>query len=374
MKVILIGDRDLYETLYEYEEEFKKIFKVRVEFDDEMEMNDDVIRQYSARLHKLCVDEGLYPLDRTAVAGIIEDGVRLAGRRNKVTARFPDLADLAREACYVARQAGESPVTAAHLRGARRARIERHNLIETKIREMIAEGTLLIDTQGAKPGQVNGLSVLEIGGYSFGKPVRITASAAMGKGGLINIEREANLSGRLHDKGMQIIAGYIRSQFAQDKPLSLAASLCFEQSYSGVDGDSASAAEIYALLSVLAGLPLRQDIAVTGSVSQQGDIQPIGGVNEKIEGFFDVCRIGGLTGTQGVMIPSENIEDLMLKDDTIEAVAAGKFHVYPLVRLEDGIPILTGMIAGQRNWFLATGSSSRKPYSRAWTNAFARWL
>jgi ATP-dependent Lon protease len=349
VKVILIGDRNLYELLYAYEEEFKKIFKVRVEFDEEMEMSDEVIRQYSGLLHKLCQDEGLCALDRTAVAGMIEYGVRLAGRRNKVTARFSDLADLAREACYVARQSGESPVTAGHLRSALRARIERHNLIETKIREMIAEGTLLIDTQGSRPGQINGLTVLEIGGYAFGKPVRISASAALGKAGLINIERESNLSGKLHDKGMQIIAGYIRSQFAQDKPLSLAASLCFEQSYSGVDGDSASAAEIYALLSVLAGLPLRQDIAVTGSVSQQGDIQPIGGVNEKIEGFFDVCRIAGLTGTQGVLIPVENIEDLMLRDDLIEAVAAGKFHIHPLARLEEGIEILTGVASGRRD-------------------------
>jgi ATP-dependent Lon protease len=349
VKVILIGDRHLYEVLYEYEEEFKKIFKVRVEFDEEMEMSDDVIRQYSGRLRKLCEDEGLCPFDRSAVAGLIEFGVRLAGRRNKVTARFPDLADLAREACYLARKAGESPVTAAHLRSARLARTERHNLIETKIREMVAEGTLLIDTSGARPGQLNGLTVLEIGGYAFGKPVRITASAAMGKTGLINIEREANLSGSIHDKGMQIIAGYLRGLFAQDKPLSLAASLCFEQSYSGVDGDSASAAEIYALLSALAGLPLRQDIAVTGSVNQQGDIQPIGGVNEKIEGFFDVCRIAGLTGPQGVLIPVENVEDLMLREDVIEAVAAGRFHIHPLSRLEDGVEILTGIPAGQRD-------------------------
>ena len=214
---------------------------------------------------------------------------------------------------------------------------------------MIREGTLLIDTQGARPGQINGLTVLEIGGYSFGKPVRITASAALGKAGLINIEREANLSGRLHDKGMQIIGGYIHSLFAQDKPLSLAGSLCFEQSYSGVDGDSASAAEIYALLSVLAALPLRQDIAVTGSVNQQGDIQPIGSANEKIEGFFDVCRMAGLTGSQGVLIPVENVEDLMLRDDVIEAVAVGQFHIYPLDRLEDGIQILTGISAGRRD-------------------------
>ena len=215
---------------------------------------------------------------------------------------------------------------------------------------MIEEGTLLIETDGARVGQVNGLSVLEIGGYAFGKPVRITASAALGKAGLINVEREANLSGSFHDKGMQIIAGYLRTKFAQDKPLSLAASICFEQSYSGVDGDSASSTEIYALLSALSGLPIRQDIAVTGSVSQQGDIQPIGGVNQKIEGFFDVCRVkSGLTGRQGVMIPSENIEDLMLRDDVIEAVAAGKFHILPVTTLEEGIEILTGVKAGRRD-------------------------
>src|SRR5579862_1225899 len=349
VKIILIGDRNLYEIFYAHEEEFKKIFKVRVEFDEEMEMNDEVIRQYSGRLHKLCQDEGLCPFDRTAVAAMIEYGVRLAGRRNKVTSRFVDLADVAREASYVARQARETPVTAAHLRIAQEARSERHNLIETKIREMIAEGTLLIDTEGTQVGQVNGLSLMEIGGYLFGKPVRITASAALGKSGLINIEREANLSGQLHDKGMQIIAGYLRSQFEQDKPLSLAASICFEQSYSGVDGDSASSTEIYALLSALSGLPIRQEIAVTGSVNQQGDIQPIGGVNEKIEGFFDVCSLRGLTGTHGILIPSENIEDLMLRDDVIDAVAAGRFHIYPVARIEEGVEILTGVAAGGRD-------------------------
>jgi len=227
--------------------------------------------------------------------------------------------------------------------------MERHNLIETRIREMIQEGTLLVDVEGTRVGQVNGLSVLEIGGYSFGKPVRITATAALGKAGLINIEREANLSGRFHDKGMHIIAGYLRSKFAQDKPLSLAASICFEQSYSGVDGDSASSTEIYALASALSGLPLRQDIAVTGSINQQGDIQAIGGVNEKIEGFFDVCRIKGLTGTQGVMMPASNVEDLMLREDILEAVAAGKFHIWPIAKVEHGIELLTGMTAGQKN-------------------------
>ena len=349
VKVILIGDRQLYELLYEYEEDFRKIFKVRVEFDEEMAMSDGVIAEYAGRLRALSEKENLYPFDRGAFAAMLEYGVRQAGRRNKVTARFIDIADLAREAHYAAAAAGESVVRAAHVRGALSSKMERHNLIETRIREMIEEGTLLVDVSGTRVGQVNGLSVLEIGGYSFGKPVRITATAALGKAGLINIERESNLSGRFHDKGVHIIAGYLRSKFAQDKPLSLAASICFEQSYSGVDGDSASSTEIYALASALSGLPLRQDIAVTGSINQQGDIQAIGGVNEKIEGFFDVCRIKGLTGTQGVMIPESNVEDLMLREDVLDAVAAGKFHIWPVAKVEQGIEILTGNPAGERN-------------------------
>jgi ATP-dependent Lon protease len=260
-----------------------------------------------------------------------------------------DLADLAREACYAARQMGETPVTGDHVRQAIQAKIERHNLYETKLREIIDEGTLFVDTAGSRVGQVNGLSVLEIGGYMFGKPVRITATAALGKAGLINVEREADMSGRLHDKGMQIIAGYLRKVFAQDKPLSLSASICFEQSYSGVDGDSASSTEVYALLSALTELPIRQDIAVTGSVNQQGDIQPIGGVNQKIEGFYDVCMLKGLTGTQGVMIPAANVEDLMLREDVVAAVAANKFHVLPVTTIEQGIEILTGVRAGARD-------------------------
>jgi predicted ATP-dependent protease len=349
VKVILIGDRSLYELLYEYEEDFRKIFKVRVEFDEEMAMSDGVIAEYAGRLRALSEKENLYPFDRGAFAAMLEYGVRQAGRRNKVTARFIEIADLAREAHYNAAAAGESVVRAAHVRGALSSKMERHNLIETRIREMIQEGTLLVDVEGTRVGQVNGLSVLEIGGYSFGKPVRITATAALGKTGLINIEREANLSGRFHDKGMHIIAGFLRSLFAQDKPLSLAASICFEQSYSGVDGDSASSTEIYALASALSGLPLRQDIAVTGSINQQGDIQAIGGVNEKIEGFFDVCRIKGLTGTQGVMMPESNVEDLMLREDVLEAVTAGKFHVWPVGKVEQGIELLTGMAAGKKN-------------------------
>jgi ATP-dependent Lon protease len=349
VKVILIGDRELYELLYEYEEDFRKIFKVRVEFDEEMAMSDGVIAEYAGRLRALSEKENLFPFDRGAFAAMLEYGVRQAGRRNKVTARFVDIADLAREAHYSAAATGEKVVRAHHVRLALFSKIERHNLIETRIREMIEEGTLLVDVSGTRVGQVNGLSVLEIGGYSFGKPVRITATAALGKAGLINVEREANLSGRFHDKGVQIIAGYLRSQFAQDKPLSLAASICFEQSYSGVDGDSASSTEIYALVSALSGLPLRQDIAVTGSINQQGDIQAIGGVNEKIEGYFDVCRIKGLTGTQGVMIPEANVEDLMLREDLLDAVASGKFHVWPVGKIEQGIEILMNVSAGSRN-------------------------
>jgi lon-related putative ATP-dependent protease len=349
VKVILIGDREMYELMYDYEEDFRKIFKVRVEFDEEMAMNDSVIAEYAGRLRALSEKENLWPFDRGAFAAILEYGVRRAGRRNKVTARFVDIADLAREANYEAKAANETVVRAAHVRKALSSKMERHNLIETRIREMIEEGTLLVDVSGQRVGQVNGLSVLEIGGYAFGKPVRITASAALGKAGLINIERESNLSGRFHDKGVHIIAGFLRSHFAQNKPLSLAASICFEQSYSGVDGDSASSTEVYALVSALAGLPLRQDVAVTGSMNQQGDIQAIGGVNEKIEGFYDVCRIKGLTGTQGVAIPAANVEDLMLREDLLEAVAARKFHVWPIARIEQGIELLTGVPAGNRN-------------------------
>jgi len=346
VKIILIGDREMYEMLYGYEDDFKKIFKVRVEFDEEMKWSDEVLRQYAGRLRKLSDDEGLPAFDRGAVAAIVEQGVRLAGRRGKITSRFFELADLAREASYAARNNCGKVVSGDHVRKALEAKMERHNLTETKIREMIEQNVLLIDTDGTRTGQVNGLSVLEIGGYAFGKPVRITVSIAMGKAGIINIERESNLSGRFHDKGVHILSGYLRHTFSQDKPLSLAASICFEQSYNGVDGDSASCAEIYALLSALAELPIRQDVAVTGSVNQHGDVQCIGGVNEKIEGFYDVCRIRGLTGNQGVLIPAENVEDLMLREDLVAAVAAGRFHIYPIARIEQGIELLTGTPAG----------------------------
>jgi lon-related putative ATP-dependent protease len=346
VKIILIGDREMYELLYDFEEDFKKIFKIR---DEEMKWSDEVIHHYAGRLRKICDDEKLLPFDRNAFAAILEHGVRLAGRRGKITTRFFDLADLARESSYIAKDHGCEVVTGPHVRDALDAKIERHNLIETKIREMVEQNLLFIDTDGGRVGQVNGLSVLEVGGYAFGKPVRITASASPGKVGIINIEREANLSGRFHDKGVEIIGGFIRRTFAQDKPLALSASVCFEQSYSGVDGDSASSTEIYALLSALSDMPIRQDLAVTGSVNQQGDVQPIGGVNQKIEGFYDVCKLKGLTGSQGVLIPSENVEDLMLREEVVKAVAEGRFHLYPVENISQGIEILTGERAGKRS-------------------------
>ncbi len=350
VKVVLVGDPRLYELFYALDEEFRRIFKVRVEFDEVLDWSEGLALHFGGLVRKLGEDEKLLPLDRGAVAVVLEEGVRLAGRRGKFTAHFRELEDLAREASYLARQKGEKQAGARHVHEALEARVERHNLAETKIREMIEQSLLLIDTSGSRVGQVNGLSVLESGGYAFGKPVRVTAAAALGKGGLINIEREANLSGRFHDKGVQIIAGYLRRVFAQEKPLSLSASICFEQSYGNVDGDSASSTEIYALLSALSGLPIRQDLAVTGSVNQQGDIQAIGGVNEKIEGFFDVCRTkGGLTGTQGVIIPRENCGDLMLREAVIEAVRRGKFHIYSVSTVEEGIAILTGAAPGERD-------------------------
>ncbi len=349
VKVVLIGDRWLYELLYALEEDFRKIFKVLVEFDQVLPWSPELVQQYTAQMRGLCEREGLPALDRSALAAVLEHGVRLAGRRGRVTARLPELADVVREASYIARGRGADAVTGEHVRAALQAREQRHNLLAEKIREWIEEQILLIDTTGARVGQVNGLSILEVGGFAFGKPVRITAAVAPGRSGLINIEREANLSGRLHDKGVQIIAGYLRRTFARDKPLSLAASICFEQSYSGVDGDSASSTEVYAILSALAELPLRQDLAVTGSVNQHGDIQPIGGVNEKIEGFFDVCRARGLTGTQGVIIPRGNLNDLMLREDVVEAVRAGQFHIYAVATVEQGIELLTGVAAGQRD-------------------------
>ncbi len=347
-KVIMLGDPELYYLLYEYDEDFRKIFKIKADFDFEMDLNDEAILQYARFVRKICRDENLRQFDKEAIGKIVEFAIRQAGRRDKITTKFSVIADLIREANYWAGVEGSEIVKGEHVRKAIEESFERRKMIEDKIKELIAKGIILVDVTGERVGQVNGLTIYEMGDYRFGRPVRITATVSMGRAGIINIERESNLSGRIHDKGVLILAGYLREKYAQDKPLTLSASICFEQSYSGIDGDSASSTELYALLSAISGLPIKQGIAVTGSVNQKGDIQPIGGVNEKIEGFFDVCKAKGLTGEQGVIIPKKNVDDLMLRDDVIEAVEKGMFHIYPVETIDEGIEILTGVKAGKR--------------------------
>jgi lon-related putative ATP-dependent protease len=346
-KVIMIGDTQIYYLLYSLDDDFKKIFKIKADFDSVMNKDDDKIQQYASFIRKICDEDKLRPFDKTGIAAVVEHGVRITGRQKKLSTRFHLIADLLREANYWAEKDGSDVVTEKHVDKAIDKRNYRVSLIEEKIQEMIDDGTILIDSDGMVVGQVNGLSVYNLGDYMFGKPSRITAKTSLGKAGIINIDREAEMSGPIHNKGVYILAGYLRGRYAQDKPITMSASLCFEQSYSGVEGDSASSTEIYALLSSISGLPLRQDIAVTGSVNQKGEIQPIGGVNEKIEGFFEVCRAKGFTGKQGVMIPHLNIDDLMLRKDVVEAVKERKFHIYPVKTIDQGIEILTGMEAGE---------------------------
>jgi lon-related putative ATP-dependent protease len=346
-KVIMIGDAQIYYLLYGLDDDFKKIFKIKADFDSVTNKDTEKIRQYASLIRKICDEEKLKPFDRTGIAAVVEYGVRMAGRQKKLSTRFDLIADLLREADYWAVKDGSDVVTEKHVDKTIEKKIYRVNLIEEKIQEMIDDGTIMIDSDGMVVGQVNGLSVYSFGDHAFGKPSRITAKTSMGKAGIINIEREVEMSGPIHNKGVYILAGYLRDKYAQDKPITMSASVCFEQSYSGVEGDSASSTELYALLSSLSGLPLRQDIAVTGSVNQKGEIQPIGGVNEKIEGFFDVCNAKGLTGKQGVMIPHLNVGDLMLRKDVVEAVKGGKFHIYPVKSINQGIEILTGVEAGE---------------------------
>jgi lon-related putative ATP-dependent protease len=346
-KVIMIGDAQIFYLLYNYDDDFKKIFKIKADFDPVMRKDAEKISQYAAFIRKICDEEKLKPFDKTGVAGVVEYGVRLTGRQKKLSTRFYIIADLLREANYWAAKDGSDVVTEKHVDKAIERKVYRVNMIEEKIQEMIDEGTILIDSDGAVVGQVNGLAVYNLGDHMFGKPSRITAKTSMGKAGIINIEREAEMSGPTHNKGVYILAGYLRGKYAQDKPITMSASICFEQSYSGIDGDSASSTEIYSLLSSLSELPIRQDVAVTGSVNQKGEVQPIGGVNEKVEGFFDVCRAKGLTGKQGVMIPHLNLGDLMLRKDVVQAVQEGKFHVFPVKTIDQGIEILTGVEAGE---------------------------
>jgi lon-related putative ATP-dependent protease len=349
VKVILLADTHMYHLLLRYDEDVPKIFKVRADFDSTMDKTDEAVLHFARFVRTQCREQDMRPFDRSAVAALVEESVRMGGRREKMAATFPRLTDLLMEADYFARQDGRDTVQGQDVARALEARIHRSNLIEEKIQDMIDRGSIMIDTDGAKVGQINGLAVYSLGDMMFGKPSRITAATSMGKAGIINIEREAELSGSTHDKGVLILGGYLRTMFAQDKPLAMSASIAFEQSYSGVDGDSASSTEMYALLSSLSGVPIKQGIAVTGSVNQNGEVQAIGGVNHKIEGFFTCCKAKGLTGQQGVIIPRANVGDLMLKHEVVDAVRQGRFHIWAVGTIEEGIAILTGKKAGTRN-------------------------
>lgn len=348
VKVVLIGQAQMYYMLHGMDEGFSELFKVKADFDTEMDRTDEKMREYASFVCTLCETEGLKHLDSSALARVVEHGSRLAGDQQKLSTMFGKISDVIREASYYAGQEEAPYVTAAHISRAIEEKHYRSSLIQDKSREMIAHNTIIIDVTGEKVGQVNGLSVLALGDIAFGRPNRITVSITAGQEGLIDIEREARLGGPIHTKGVMILAGFLAGRYAQDKPLSLSARLVFEQSYSGVEGDSASSTELYALLSALSGLPLKQSIAVTGSVNQKGEVQAIGGVNEKIEGFFEICQVKGLTGEQGVIIPQSNVRHLMLKEAVVEAVKAGKFHIWPVRTIDEGIEILTGVKAGDR--------------------------
>lgn len=346
-KVILVGDPLYYYTLYALDPEFKKIFKVKAEFDSVMDRTPENVGEYAEFMCTLCTKEGLKHLDSSGIAAIVEYSSRLAADQEKLSTQFADISDIIREANYYASREGSPLITREHVRKAVDAKVYRSNLVEEKIREMIARGTILVETQGERVGQVNGLAVIDMGDYSFGKPSRITASVGLGKEGIIDIEKKAELGGPTHTKGVHILTGFLTNRYARKTPLSLSARLVFEQSYSGVDGDSASSTETYALLSALSGVPIKQGLAVTGSVNQQGGVQAIGGVNQKIEGFFDLCKIKGLTGEQGVIIPKSNLKNLMLREDVVEAIKEGRFHVYAVETIDEGIEILTGVEAGE---------------------------
>ncbi|MGE5240416.1 MAG: Lon protease family protein [Bacteroidota bacterium] len=349
VKVVLVGEQLLYYLLYYYDPDFRELFKVAADFEDNMARREDSDMLYARLVATLARREGLLALDRQACARVIEHGARLAADTEKLSIRLRDISDLLREADYWARQAKRDVVTGEDVQRALDAKVYRSDRVRERIQEEIRRGTLLIDTTGGRVGQVNGLSVVMLGDFMFGHPSRITAQARLGKGEVLDIQREIELGGPIHSKGVMILAGFLGARYAAGRPLSLSASLAFEQTYGEVEGDSASSAELYALLSALAETPIRQSLAVTGSVNQHGEIQAIGGVNEKIEGYFDVCRARGLTGDQGVLIPAANVKHLMLRHDVVEACAQGKFHVYPVTTVDEGIELLTGVAAGERD-------------------------
>lgn len=348
VKIIIIGPPLFYHLLYNLDMDFRELFKVKADFDTTMARNEENIRSYYGFLDSFCQKENFKPLDRSATAKIVEYASRLAEDQHKLSTRFSEIADIVREACYYADHDSGEGVRDEHVSRAIEAKIYRSNLVQKKIQEAMEREILFIDTEGDQVGRINGLSVMQMGDYSFGKPTRISCSLGLGRGGIIDIEREARLGGRFHTKGVMILSGYLTSMYAREMPLTLSARLVFEQSYSEVEGDSASSTELYTLLSALADVPLKQNLAVTGSVNQMGEIQAIGGVNEKIEGFFELCKSRGLTGDQGVIIPKSNEQNLMLKESVVEAAREGKFHIYAVNTVEEGIELLTGMKAGRR--------------------------
>jgi lon-related putative ATP-dependent protease len=349
LKVILIGSPLIYQLLYALDEEFGELFKVQADFDSQMDFSGENVSNFTSFIRTLSDKEKLKALDRTAVAALLEYALRLAEDKEKLSTQFGALADVIREANHWAEQQNAALIQAEHIEHALEQKQFRSNLIQEHLQNAILRGTLVVETDGERVGQVNGLSVLGLGNYRFGRPSRITASVAPGREGIIDIEREVALGGPIHSKGVLILSGYLARTFAQDTPLTLSARLVFEQSYSGVEGDSASSAELYALLSALAEVPIKQGIAVTGALDQAGRVQAIGGVNEKIEGFYDVCRARGLTGAQGVVIPASNARDLMLRRDVVRAIAEGKFHVWTVETVAEGITLLTGLEAGERD-------------------------
>jgi lon-related putative ATP-dependent protease len=349
VKVVLVGRTLLYYLLHSHDEEFPEIFKVKADFDTQMDRNEKNTQDFLAFLNTLCEKENLIHFDKNGVVKILEYASRLAEDQEKLSTHFGAIANLIREANYWAKKDGADYITEIYVKKALDEKIYRSNLIQERMKEMVERGTILIDTKGDAIGQVNGLSVLTLGDYLFGKPSRITASVGPGREGIIDIEREVELSGPIHSKGVLILNGYLTQKFALERPLTLSARLVFEQSYQGVDGDSASSTELYAILSALSGLSIKQDIAVTGSVNQKGEIQAIGGANHKIEGFFDLCSTEGLNSSQGVIIPPSNVQNLMLREDVVEAVRDKKFHIWTAKTIDDGIEILTGTPAGKRN-------------------------
>ena len=349
IKVLLIGDAYTYSLLFQYDEDFKKLFKVMADFDIEMDRSDENTHKMAQFIATHCKEQDLKPFDRSAVCRIIQYSSRLADSQKKLTSRFSQVVEILYEADAWARLDGSEIVTVEHVEKAIQEKINRNNKYEEKLNELFEEGTLLMDVTGEAVGQINGLVVMGTGEHSFGKPTRITVSTYRGKAGIINIEREVAKSGPIHSKGVYVLSGYLGSKYAQEHPISLTVSISFEQNYSMIDGDSASSTELYGILSSIAQVPIKQGIAVTGSVNQKGNIQPIGGVNEKIEGYFDVCKIMGFTSDQGVIIPKQNIQNLMLKDEIINAVKEGDFHIYAISHVEEGIEILTGIPAGVAN-------------------------